>query len=91
MTRIIRSAPHIELAEQAELLVVAPATANFLAKAAHGMADDLLSTLYVAFPKPVLMAPAMNNDMWAKQGSPAQRCSNSAPTAFTSSIRRKAG
>lgn len=57
---------HIELAEQGELLIVAPATANFLAKAAHGMADDLLSTLYLAFPRPVLMAPAMNCDMWEK-------------------------
>jgi phosphopantothenoylcysteine synthetase/decarboxylase len=60
--------PHIRLAEEAEMLVIAPATANFLAKAAHAAADDLLSTLYVAFPKPVLMAPAMNNDMWANNG-----------------------
>jgi len=57
---------HIDLAEQADLLCVAPATANFLAKAAHGQADDLLSTLYLAFPKAVLLAPAMNNDMWVK-------------------------
>lgn len=57
---------HIELAEWAEMLVVAPATANFLAKAAHGMADDLLSTLYLAFAGPVLLAPAMNSAMWAK-------------------------
>jgi phosphopantothenoylcysteine decarboxylase/phosphopantothenate--cysteine ligase len=57
---------HIELAERGELLCVAPATANFLAKAAQGMADDLLSTLYLAFPGPVVVAPAMNNDMWAK-------------------------
>jgi phosphopantothenoylcysteine decarboxylase/phosphopantothenate--cysteine ligase len=56
------------LAEEAKLLVIAPATANFLAKAAHAAADDLLSTLYVAFPKPVIMAPAMNNDMWANKG-----------------------
>jgi phosphopantothenoylcysteine decarboxylase/phosphopantothenate--cysteine ligase len=60
--------PHIRLAEEAKLLVIAPATANFLAKAAHAAADDLLSTLYVAFPKPVIMAPAMNNDMWANKG-----------------------
>lgn len=57
---------HITLAEEAELLCVAPATANFLAKAAHGLADDLLSTLYLAFEGPVLMAPAMNRAMWAK-------------------------
>lgn len=56
---------HIELAERAKLLCVAPATANFLAKAAHGVADDLLSTLYLAFSGPVLLAPAMNSNMWA--------------------------
>jgi phosphopantothenoylcysteine decarboxylase/phosphopantothenate--cysteine ligase len=55
---------HIELAENAELLCVAPATANFLAKAAQGLADDLLSTLYLAFSGPVLLAPAMNQHMW---------------------------
>ena len=58
--------PHIELARQAEVLCVAPATANFLAKAAHGLADDLLSTLYLSFTGPVIVAPAMNNEMWAK-------------------------
>jgi phosphopantothenoylcysteine decarboxylase len=55
---------HITLAERADLLVVAPATADFLAKAAQGLADDLLSTLYLAFSKPVLLAPAMNTAMW---------------------------
>ncbi len=55
---------HITLADKAELLVVAPASADFLAKAAHGLADDLLATLYLAFKKPVLMAPAMNTAMW---------------------------
>jgi phosphopantothenoylcysteine synthetase/decarboxylase len=57
---------HIDLAEQAELLCVAPATANFLAKAAGGLADDLLSTLLLSFSGKVLMAPAMNCEMWAK-------------------------
>jgi len=57
---------HITLAEKAELLVVAPASADFLAKAAHGGADDLLTTLYLAFGGPVLMAPAMNSAMWEK-------------------------
>ena len=57
---------HIELAEKAELLVVAPATANFMAKAAHGLADDLLSTLYLSFTQAVLLAPAMNCEMWEK-------------------------
>ena len=57
---------HIGLARQAELLLVAPARANFLAKAAHGLADDLLSTLLLAVTCPVLLAPAMNTDMWTK-------------------------
>jgi phosphopantothenoylcysteine decarboxylase/phosphopantothenate--cysteine ligase len=58
--------PHIELADRAELLCVAPATANLLAKAAHGLADDLLSTLMLVFHGPVLLAPAMNVNMWRK-------------------------
>lgn len=57
---------HIGLARRAELLVVAPATAHFLAKAAQGLADDLLSTLFLTVTAPVLLAPAMNADMWAK-------------------------
>jgi phosphopantothenoylcysteine decarboxylase len=58
--------PHIELARKAELLCVAPATANFLAKAACGLADDLLSTMLLSFTGPVLLAPAMNKEMWTK-------------------------
>jgi phosphopantothenoylcysteine decarboxylase len=57
---------HIELARQADLLCVAPATANFLGKAAHALADDLLSTLYLCFTRRVLLAPAMNREMWDK-------------------------
>lgn len=59
--------PHIEPARRAHLLCVAPATANFLAKAAHGLADDLLSSLVLAFEGPILVAPAMNASMWKKQ------------------------
>ena len=58
--------PHIELAEAAELLCVAPATANLLAKAACGLADDLLSALLLSFDGPILLAPAMNHRMWDK-------------------------
>lgn len=58
--------PHIELAKRGELLCVAPATANFLAKAAHAVADDLLSTLYLSFTGSVVVAPAMNCEMWDK-------------------------
>lgn len=55
---------HIELSRSAELIVVAPATANIMAKAAHGLCDDLASTALLATDKPVLMAPAMNVRMW---------------------------
>ncbi|MFM8735446.1 MAG: flavoprotein [Pirellulales bacterium] len=57
---------HIELAARAELVVVAPASADVLAKAAHGAADDLLTTLLLCVECPVLMAPAMNAAMWEK-------------------------
>lgn len=56
--------PHIELADRAEILLVAPATADFLARCAQGRAEDLLSALTLAFTGPVLAAPAMNTDMW---------------------------
>lgn len=55
---------HIGLADRAELLLVAPATANFLAKAAHGIADDVLLSTLLAVTCPVLIAPAMNVRMW---------------------------
>ncbi|MDR1959291.1 MAG: phosphopantothenoylcysteine decarboxylase [Planctomycetaceae bacterium] len=58
--------PHIELSQSADLLCIAPATANIIAKAACGLADDLLSTLLLSFEGPVLMAPAMNTVMWEK-------------------------
>jgi phosphopantothenoylcysteine decarboxylase/phosphopantothenate--cysteine ligase len=57
---------HIELGRRTKLMCVAPATANFLSKAAQGLADDLLSTLYLSRTGPVLMAPAMNCEMWDK-------------------------
>jgi phosphopantothenoylcysteine decarboxylase / phosphopantothenate---cysteine ligase len=56
---------HIELARWAELVVVAPATADFLARLAAGMADDLLTTLCLATAAPITVAPAMNRLMWA--------------------------
>jgi phosphopantothenoylcysteine decarboxylase/phosphopantothenate--cysteine ligase len=57
--------PHIALGEAADLVVIAPATADFLAKMAHGLADDLLSTLCLAARAPILVAPAMDVGMWA--------------------------
>jgi phosphopantothenoylcysteine decarboxylase/phosphopantothenate--cysteine ligase len=62
---------HIELSRDRDLLVVAPASADFLAKLAHGLADDLLSTLCVARRCPLLVAPAMNVEMW--QNAATQR------------------
>jgi phosphopantothenoylcysteine decarboxylase/phosphopantothenate--cysteine ligase len=58
------SIEHIAEAQWAEALVVAPATANILAKFAHGIADDFLTTMYLATQAPVLVAPAMNVNMW---------------------------
>jgi len=55
---------HIGVAQANDILVVAPATADLMAKFAHGLADDFLSTMYLAFTGPVVLAPAMNNNMW---------------------------
>src|SRR5579863_4936340 len=55
---------HIGVAQENDLLVVAPATADLLAKLAHGLADDFLTTMYLAFTGPVVLAPAMNTNMW---------------------------
>jgi phosphopantothenoylcysteine decarboxylase/phosphopantothenate--cysteine ligase len=55
---------HIELARWADKLLIAPATANFMAKLTYGLADDLLSTLCLATPAPIFIAPAMNQQMW---------------------------
>jgi phosphopantothenoylcysteine decarboxylase/phosphopantothenate--cysteine ligase len=55
---------HIGVALENDLLLVAPATADLMAKFAHGLADDFLSTMYLAFPGPTVLAPAMNTGMW---------------------------
>ena len=55
---------HVALAERADAIVVAPATANLLAKAAHGIADDFLTTLLLAARRPLVIAPAMDGGMW---------------------------
>ena len=55
---------HISLAQRAQVLLIAPATANIIGKIAHGIADDVLSTVAMAMKAPVLMAPAMNEAMW---------------------------
>ena len=56
--------PHISLTRDADFILIVPATASFMAKIAHGIADDLLSTLCVASKIPIGIAPAMNVEMW---------------------------
>ena len=63
-TRVRDSMAHIALSRDKDLIVVAPATADFLAKVAHGLGDDLLSTLCLARECPLAVAPAMNRQMW---------------------------
>lgn len=62
---------HIGLARRADLYIIAPATANSIARIANGLADDLVSTLALTVTCPILVAPAMNNEMWSKP--PVQR------------------
>jgi phosphopantothenoylcysteine decarboxylase/phosphopantothenate--cysteine ligase len=62
---------HIQLGQQADLIVVAPATANFIAKLAAGIADDLLGNTILASKVPVLIAPAMHTEMWLNQATVA--------------------
>ncbi len=64
---------HIELARWADAVLVAPASANFMAKLAHGLADDLLSTLCLACDAPLALAPAMNRLMWANPATQGNR------------------
>jgi phosphopantothenoylcysteine decarboxylase/phosphopantothenate--cysteine ligase len=65
------SVEHIGVAQEHDLLLIAPATANAIAKLAHGLADDFLSTLYLAFRGRVVIAPAMNNNMWEHEATQA--------------------
>ncbi len=70
-TRIDDGMAHIELSRNADAIVIAPASADFLAKVTHGLCDDLLSTLCLARDVPLLVAPAMNRQMW--QNAATQR------------------
>ena len=64
--RLANNMPHIDLTRGANLVLIAPASADFMAKLAYGMADDLLSTLCLARPCPMAVVPAMNREMWEK-------------------------
>lgn len=66
-----RAMGHIELARWADYILIAPASANCLAKMAHGLADDLLSTLYLVAETPVFVCPAMNRSMWTHKATQA--------------------
>ena len=63
-SRMDNNMAHIDLTRQADVVLVAPATADFMAKVANGLADDLLTTLCLASPRELLVAPAMNKEMW---------------------------
>ena len=62
---------HIRIAQQADAIVIAPATANILARLAHGLADDLLTTICLATTAPIFLAPAMNVNMWRNAATQA--------------------
>ena len=77
---------HIELSRDRELILIAPASADFMAKLAHGLCDELLSTLCVARRCPLMVAPAMNVEMW--QNAATQRTRRSfGLMAYTSSAQ----
>jgi phosphopantothenoylcysteine decarboxylase / phosphopantothenate---cysteine ligase len=67
--RIANGMAHIDLSRDRDAIVIAPASADFIAKLAHGLADDLLSTLCLARECPLLVAPAMNRQMWENPGT----------------------
>ena len=67
----VHEVPHVRLGQQADLVVVAPATADLMARAAHGLADDLLTTTLLTARCPVVLAPAMHTEMWAHQATVA--------------------
>jgi phosphopantothenoylcysteine decarboxylase/phosphopantothenate--cysteine ligase len=79
-SRIPNNMPHIDLTRDADAILIAPCSTNFMAKLANGLCDDLLSTLCIARPAnlPLLIAPAMNVEMWQKRGNSTERC-HSAP------------
>lgn len=61
----VADSPHIRLTRAADLTLIAPATANIIGKIASGIADDVVTTIVISAPLPVLLAPAMNDRMWA--------------------------
>ena len=85
----VHEVPHVRIGQGADLVVVAPATADLLAKAAHGLADDLLTNTLLTARCPVVFAPAMHTEMW--EHPPPRRTSDCAPAARWSSSPPRAG
>ena len=81
---------HIELARWADFVIIAPATADFLARLATGQADDLLTTLCLATDAPIALAPAMNRLMWSNRRHAGQRRRRSSRAASMSGARARA-
>ena len=82
----VHEVPHVRIGQQADLVVVAPATANLLAKAAYGLADDLLTNTLLTAHCPVLMFPAMHTEMWehpATRGQCRRPCATAASWSWT--------
>ncbi|CAM5630432.1 Coenzyme A biosynthesis bifunctional protein CoaBC [Streptomyces rimosus subsp. rimosus] len=79
----VHEVPHVRIGQSADLVVVAPCTADMLAKAAHGLADDLLTNTLLTARCPVIFAPAMHTEMWStrppRRTSP--RCAAAAPSS----------
>src|SRR6188472_252195 len=67
----VHEVPHVRIGQSADLVIVAPATADLLARAAHGMADDLLTNTLLTARCPVVFAPAMHTEMWEHQATEA--------------------
>ena len=84
----VEAVPHVRIGQHADLVIVAPATADLLAKAAHGLADDLLTNTLLTARCPVVFAPAMHTEMWStpQRGPTLPRCGSAAP--WSSSPRR---
>ena len=85
----VADVPHVKLGQTADLVIVAPATADLLARAAAGMSDDLLTATLLTARCPVIYAPAMHTEMWehpatgttSRRSVPAARSSSSRPSA----------
>ena len=86
----VHEVPHVRIGQTADLVVVAPATADLLAKAAHGLADDLLTNTLLTARCPVVFAPAMHTEMWSTPPPPTTSPPCAAAAPWSSSRPRAA-